>query len=215
MDGSLFDAVPDEDRQALLQLARRRRFARKEVVFHEGDPGDTVHVIVSGHVAVRNTTPLGDVAMLRVLGPGQHFGELALVSEGPRNATVVALDAVETRSVPRSHFDELRRKHPAIDKAMMEALVGEVRRLSHQLQDLMYVPVDKRLCRRLAELADLYDSDGAVTIPITQEDLAQLTGTTRPTANKVLRMAEADGLIAVARGRIQVIDRETLRRRAR
>ena len=73
---SLFDLLPDDERRALLVSARRRRFARRETLFHEGDPGDSLHIIVSGLVVIRVTTPLGDVVTLTVHGPGESFGEL-------------------------------------------------------------------------------------------------------------------------------------------
>ena len=94
MAWKLFTSLtPDEQRRVISQT-RRRRFRRGEIVFHEGDPGNSLHLIAKGHVAVRRSTPLGDIATLVVLGPGDYFGELTLVSpESGRNATVVALDS--------------------------------------------------------------------------------------------------------------------------
>src|SRR6476660_2554179 len=94
VDWPILDVLSDEERQSFLRACRRRRFARNEVIFHEGDPGDTLHLIARGHVAIRVTTPLGDVATLRVLEPGEFFGELAVVSPAARNATALAIDAV-------------------------------------------------------------------------------------------------------------------------
>jgi len=215
MDPPLIALLPERERKEVLRLGRRRRFARNEVVFHEGDPGDTLHVLTKGHVAVRITTPLGDVGMLRVLGPGQVFGELAVVDIAPRSATIVALDACETVALHRSHLDELRQAHPGIDRLLLAAMVDEVRRLSTQLLELMFVPVDKRLHRRLVDLARLFGTVAPVTVPLTQEALAQLAGTTRPTTNRALRAAEAAGLVRVSRGRIEVLDIDGLARRGR
>lgn len=99
MAWSFLEGVPEEDRRRLLAATRRRRFARREVLFHEGDPGDTVH---RGRVAVRITTPSGDVATLRVRGPGEVIGELALLDSASRwLATVVALERSETLALHR------------------------------------------------------------------------------------------------------------------
>src|ERR671922_1063228 len=104
MEWPLLDGVPEEPRRRVLAAARLRRFARGEVIFHEGDPGDTLHLIARGRVAVRVTTPLGDTATLAVLGPGDFFGELALLSESPRTATVTALEKTETMALHRDAF---------------------------------------------------------------------------------------------------------------
>jgi len=216
VDWPLLEVLPPDQRRLLLSRARRRRFKRGEVVFHEGDPGDSLHLIDKGHVAVKRSTPLGDVVTLLVLGPGDVFGELAVIAPGPRNATVVALDPVETLALRDALFDELRQTHPAIDRVLLHALVREVRRLSARLVEALYVPADKRIYLRLTELTRIFavaDQVGPVLIPLTQEELAQLAGTTRPTANRVLRTAELAGAVRVARGRIEVIDAAALARR--
>ena len=215
MESPYLTVLSPDDRSAVIGVARRRRYVRNEVLFHEGDPADTFHILDRGHVAVRTSTPLGEVALLRVLGPGDAFGEMALMDPTPRMATIVALDPCETLTLHRDAFDRLRRDHPDIDRLLLAAMVGEVRRLSALTLELMYVPVDKRLHRRLVDLAAIYGDGGPVTIPLTQEDLAQLTGTTRQTSNRVLRAAEASGLLRVGRGRIELLDVEGLARQSR
>jgi CRP/FNR family transcriptional regulator, cyclic AMP receptor protein len=207
-------SVPEPQVRALLSVARRRRFARNEVVFHEGDPGDTVHLIDKGRVALRVTTPLGDTVTLRILGTGALFGELAVLAPAPRNATVVALERTETLALHRDHFDDLRREHPDVDRILLDALITEVRRLSTQLLEALYVPVPRRISLRLIDLAAQYaEHDGPVDIPLTQDDLAGLCGTSRTTVNKVLRGLEADGLVTVTRGHVVIPDPDRLRPR--
>jgi CRP/FNR family transcriptional regulator, cyclic AMP receptor protein len=217
MEFPLLESLAPDDRRELLSNARRRKFRRGDVIFHEGDPGDSLHLIDKGHVAARVTTPLGDVATLLVMGPGSFFGELAIVSPAPRNSTVVALDAVETLSLHRDTIAEARERHRAMDQVLLDALVAEVRRISHQLLEALYVPVDKRVVRRLLDLVEVFDPDdaGVTTVPLTQEDIAQLAGTTRPSANKVLKALEERGAITVARGRIEITDASALARRGR
>lgn len=176
-----------------------------------------MHLLAKGRVAIRVMTPLGDSATLLVLGPGDYFGELALVSPAPRNATAVALEVVETLSIHREQFDELRSLEPGIDTFLLHAAIAEVRRLSHRLVEALYVPADKRVLRRLLDLVELYrvDPETTTTVPLTQDDLAQLAGTTRPTTNKVLRAAEDAGALQIGRSRIEVLDPAALKRRAR
>jgi CRP-like cAMP-binding protein len=204
----------------LLVRARRRRFSAGEVVFHAGDPGDTVHLVRSGRFAVRITTEFGDVATLNVVGAGDTFGELALVSpDERRSATVLALEDSETLSVHRHDFDRLRSERPQTDGLLMGLLTARVRQLSEQLVEALYLPAETRIRRRLLEVAQLYageadELDGTV-IPLTQEVLASLSGTSRATVNKVLREEQEAGALELARGRTTLRDAAGLERRAR
>jgi CRP/FNR family transcriptional regulator, cyclic AMP receptor protein len=210
----LLETLDDDEQRHVLEAARRRRFKRNEVVFHDGDPGDTLHMVVKGHFAIRIATPLGDQAMVRVLGPADYFGELAILSPGPRRGSAISLDASETLSVHRADFEALWVKQPKINEAVTQALVAEVRRLSGALMEALYVPVERRVWLRLIDLVGLYGGDAPVVIPLTQDEIAQLAGTTRPTANRVLRSGEEHGVVRLARGRIEVHDPAALRKLA-
>jgi CRP-like cAMP-binding protein len=217
VESSLLSVLSEPDRRELLAIARRRKFARGEVIFHEGDPGDTMHLIAKGHVAVRVTTPLGDVAMLRIIPAGAFFGELALITPGPRNATIAALDPVETLCIHTDDFAELRTRHPAVERVLTHALVAEVRRLSTALSESLYLAADKRVLRRLLEAADLFGTDAgpAPVVPLTQEELGQLAGVARPTVNRTLRAAEDNAFLRVSRGKVEILDPAALAHQAR
>jgi CRP/FNR family cyclic AMP-dependent transcriptional regulator len=217
MGWQVLEGVPDSDVQQLLSIARRRVFRRGEVVFHVDDPADALHLIVSGRFAVRVQTALGDVAILAVLGPGEMFGELALIAGEPRRtATVEALEAGETRSIHRPDFERLRAGHPSVTDVLVAILAGGMRRLSRHLLEALYVPADKRVLRRLLELAESYGpGKEEATVPLRQEDLASIAGTSRATVNRVLREEEARGSVRLERGRTIVVDRAALGRRAR
>lgn len=199
----------------MLMVARRRTFSRGEVVFHEGDPADSLHLVEKGRFAVRVTTPLGETATLAIRGPGEAFGELALVSDAPRSATVAALEPAETHSLYRREFDELRRGHPFVNRVLVAVLAAEVRRMDELIVEAFYVGADKRVLRRLRDLAGIYgDGSDSITVPLTQEDLAGLAGTSRATVNRVLRQEESRGTIMLGRGRTIVLDFAELTRRA-
>jgi len=210
MQWPILAGIPDEDARRVLQIARRRVFVRREVVFHRGDPADTLHLVHKGHFAVRIHTPLGDTVMLSMVGPGETFGEIALLDEvGPRSATVVALEAAETRAIHKLDFDALRVRHPAVADVLARALALRVRRLSDLLLEAHYIPADRRVLRRLAELGDT----GGI-VPLTQEEISNLAGTSRATVNRVLRDAQARGELALRRGRIEVLDATAVAARA-
>jgi CRP-like cAMP-binding protein len=209
----LQDLPPDHVRE-LISVARRRRFAKREVVFHQDDPADSLHLIEKGHFAVRVLTPLGDTATVAVRGPGESFGEMALVGgDARRAATVAALEEAETHAVYKDDFERVRRQHPGVTDVLVTFLAHEVRRQNQLLLEALYLPVEKRVLRRLNELTALYAA--RAEIPLTQEELAELAGTSRATVNAILRNEQERGAIELRRGRIAVRDPELLARRAR
>ena len=195
----------DEKRQVLL-LARRRRFQRGEVVVHRDDPADTMHLVQAGSLAVRVLTPLGDMATLAIVGPGGVVGEMGLLREARmRSATIQALAATETYSLNRETFDRLRRDHPAVDALLVQILADRVAEMTERLVDALYTPAPRRVASFIEALADRYrDESGTATIPLTQEDLASLAGTSRLTVSRVLRDMRARGQVEVSRGRLIV-----------
>ena len=209
----MLEGVPDEEIRRLLSVARRRSFSRNEVVFHQGDPAESMHLIGSGRYAVRIRTPVGDATTLAILGPGESFGELALLGEDPeRSATVVALERGETRSIARADLARLRRDHPEVNELLLRLLAARIRRTNDLLTEALYVPADKRVLRRLRELAELYGGDDGHVIPLTQEEIAELAGTSRATVNRVLRAEERNGSLELRRGRTTVLDPERIGR---
>ena len=216
MRSRLFEGVPEEAVTRLLRTARRRSFSKGEVVFHDGDLGDTLHLIDRGRFAVRITTLYGDVVTLVVLGQGDIFGELALLEEeAVRGATVIALETGETRSIRRTDFQALQREHPTVNEILLSILTHKVRRSTDQLVEALYLPAEIRVLRRVLELADLYGAGERVpVVPLTQDDISGLAGTSRATVNRVLRKEEERGHVSLDRGKIAILDREALERRA-
>jgi CRP-like cAMP-binding protein len=218
MEWPMLQMLDDAERRQLLSAARRRRFARNEVIFHEGDPANSLHLLASGHVSVRVATPDGDSVTLAIVGPGQTFGELALLrNDARRSATVTALEKSETVSLQRERFDALRRDHPRLERLLSEILADEVRRLDTRLLEFLYLPADKRVLRRLVSLGRTYRDSGsqAVVVPLTQDVIASLAGASRPTTNQALRALEAARVISIGRSRIEILDPAALHRRAR
>ncbi len=215
MDWQLLQDLSDGERRQALAGTRRRTFARGEVLFHEGDPADTVHFVAEGRVVARRVNELGDSVAFRVIGAGRVIGDVAVSSTAQRrSSTIVALEPVVTFTMTFEQFQRLCIRHPEVERRLAALLAARVRRLSDRLLESFFVPIDRRVARRLAELCEEYaGGPGDVVVPLTQTDLAELSGTTRPTTNRILRALAADGVVSLARQRIVVHDVERLRRR--
>lgn len=215
MEWRLFAGIAAEDVRTVLAVARRSTYRRGEVVFHRHDPADAVHLVVKGRFDVRITTGHGDVVALAIRGPGDTFGELAVVTGSERSATVTALEAGETLVVRGSELRRLAREHASVDDVLVRMLAEHVALLSERLVEAYTVDAEARVARRVLELARVYGGEPPVVIPLVQEDLAALAGASRATVNRVLREAERRGAVELGRGRTVLLDPEGMTRLAR
>lgn len=216
MQWRIFAGLPEEDVRAMLALARRSTYRRGEVVFHRHDPADAMHLITKGRFDVRIATALGDEVALAIWGPGDIFGELAVLTDRDRTATVTALEPGETLVVRGSEVRRLAHRHPSLDEVLVRVLAERVAFLSERLVEAYTVDAETRVARRVLELARVYGGGAApVVIPLIQDELAALAGTSRATVNRVLRDAERRGLVELGRGRTILLDPEGMGRLAR
>jgi CRP/FNR family cyclic AMP-dependent transcriptional regulator len=213
----VLQSLPDPDAKLLLRAGKVNTYARRDILVQEGDVADSFHIVLDGRAAVRVTTPSGESAIVNILGPDSHFGEVSLLgrSDPRRTASIVALEPVRTLSIPAAVFRDLRDRNPRLEQLVSGILARRVDELSAQVLEAMYDSLERRVARRLAGLASVYGpGSDEVTIPLTQDELSQLVGGARPSVNQVLRRFADEGLLSVGRGRITVTDASTLARRA-
>ncbi len=198
---------------------RSRRFRRGEVIFHLGDPGDALFIIVAGEVKISLPSESGDEAILVRLQQGDVFGELALLDGAPRSATATALGVVEAVVLPRARFRELIAEEPVVRDALLASLAGELRRLTTQVEELHFLDITGRLAACLVRMADGGTAldDGAIRLrtSLTQGDLAAMVGSTRQSVNKLLGQFTSDGYLRLERDAIVVTDIDGLARASR
>lgn len=207
-----FLTLDPADRREVRKLMRRRRFERNEVVFHQGDPGASIHVIESGWFLVQVLTRGGDRVGMTIEGPGEVFGELALLdADGRRTATIRALRPAETLSLDAEQFHELRQRQPEIDRFLVALLTSRVERLTRQLAETAWTPADQRVCHQVVRLAEVFDGG---PIYLKQTEIASLAQTTRPTVSSVLGELARDGVVATGRGYLEVLDLNRLKVRS-
>lgn len=216
----LFAGLDDAGLAGLIAGMRVRRFRRGETVFHVGDPGDALFIVINGAIKITLPADTGDEAILATLRPGDFFGELALLDGAPRSATAIAIEPTETYILPRDRFRELIAIEPVMREALLSTLATEVRRLTHHVEELHFLDITGRLASRLARLANetgarrLADGEIRLAGPLTQGDLAAMIGCTRQSVNKLLGMFTDDGLIRLERDGIVVRDLDGLLRTA-
>lgn len=213
----LFAALDDAAIAELAVHCRRRAFRAHEALFHEGDPGYTLYIIITGSVHIQRDTASGSTVHIAQRGPGEPFGEMALINEKPRMADAVTAAPTELLMLDREAFLRCVERSPRIAFGVMSYLADRLREAGAHLESRQSLDVRGRLAEKLLELGDLHgiaQEDGAVRIEakITQQSLAEQIGTTRESINREL--ARLRGVRALrTEGRTLVItDRKKLQR---
>jgi CRP/FNR family transcriptional regulator, cyclic AMP receptor protein len=204
--------------ESLAGTLRRRRFRRGEVIMHQGDPGDSLHIVAAGAVKILLPSAEGEEAIIATLRPGDFFGELALLDGAPRSATATALEASDTLVLPRPVFMELLDTLPGLRDALLAGLAHELRRLTGHVEELHFLDLAGRLAMRLTRLAreTSPDAHGEIRLgwPYTQSDLAAMIGGTRQSVNRLLSELVDDDLIRIEPDALVISDLDELARRA-
>jgi CRP-like cAMP-binding protein len=217
----LFAGCPEADLAEVAGRLRRRRFRRGEVIFHQDDPGDSLHVVASGAVKILLPSTEGEEAIIATLHPGDFFGELSLLDGAPRSATATAVEPSETLALPREAFRDLLAHSAPLRDALLAALAGELRRLTGHVEELHFLDIAGRLASRLSALAHETEPaggypDGVVRLdwPYTQSDLAAMIGATRQSVNRLLSDLVERGVVQIDRDTLVIPDLERLDRLA-
>jgi len=209
----LFAQAEDRALGDIARQLRRRRFKRNEIIFHQGDPGDSLHIVSSGAVKIVLPSLEGEEAIIATLRSGDFFGELALLDGAPRSATAVAADASETWTLSRELLLSLLDRDPTLRDSLLAGLARELRRITGQVEELHFLDLAGRLASRLARLARETDADAnevRLDWPYTQSDLASMIGGTRQSVNKLLSDLVDRGLVVVEKDTLVIPDVEAL-----
>ena len=218
----LFAGVLPDDLRDVARHLRRRRFRRGEVIFHQGDPGDALHIVASGSVKIVLPSAEGEEAIIATIHAGDFFGELALLDGAPRSATAAAVEVTETLSLPRETFLEEIGRSASLRDVLLRSLAGELRRLTSHVEELHFLDLAGRLASRLLSLAREAEPgpqrtpqgtlEATLDWPFTQSDLAAMIGATRQSVNRLLSDLVERGLIRIDRDTLVITDLERLER---
>jgi CRP/FNR family transcriptional regulator len=215
----LFGGVPPEQLEELRPALRRRGFGRGACLFQEGDPGSHLYVIMSGQVQISRTRPSGDEVVLALLGPGEVFGELALLKDSAvRSADARALEATSCLTLDRSALNAFLDTHPETLHRLLSALIDSIVRRDDAFADLASLDISGRLARTLLDLAERHGTlthDGSViSLRMSQRTLAGMVAASREKVNRALMRFTDLGVIRQDRGHMVILKPSELRRRA-
>lgn len=204
--------------EPLVRKLQLRRYHREEVIFHQDDPADRMHIIVEGSVRISIASEDGRERDIALLQPGECFGEMGLLDGSNRSATATAMDASETLTLLRQDFFDFLKQHPEVVADTTSLLTRRLRHVNRMVGDMAFLDAPTRVSRQLLELAATYAGTtewrGPMEIPLGQDELARLVGTTRETVSRSLNSYRRLGILTTSHRRITIIDREALERMA-
>ena len=212
-DVPLLARLPEEELKALASKGHVHDYRNGTAIFHEGDPGDALYVVIEGGVRIVIASRKGEEATVALLGPGECVGELALLDGRPRSASAIASGKTKTLVVRRDDFTSWLTGRPKAAAALLETLSLRVRRTDEALADFAFLDLPQRLAKRLLDLAASTNDArqlAGTKLRITQAELASMLGVSRESVNKQLNQFARDGWIVLSRGQVALEDPDAL-----
>lgn len=198
---NLFKDLPDELLQQLEKVATLRKYPKNTILFMEGDASGQLFAIRKGLVCVYINDSEGRQLVLNYMGEGEYFGELSLLDDKPRSATVTTVDASEFVCISREAFRDLMRASPTLAQAMMTALVQRIRALTESMRDMALLDVYGRVASSL----DRFCGKGSSHPKLTHQEIANMVGASREMVSRVMKELVFGGYIQVEQKHITVL----------
>ena len=216
--GAFLGAIESADRAALESSARRRRYAKGDSLFNEGNQSERVMVLIEGRAKIARATEDGKEAMLALRGPGDLLGEMSVFDGEPHSASATALEDCDALVLTRAEFTSFLEDHPRAALVLLSMLTQRLRDADDKRSDFLAYDAESRVARALVELAERFgeptDSGVRIQVALSQEELGGWLGASRESVSKALHRMRSRGWIETHRRGITVVDIEALRRRA-
>ncbi len=211
----LFSSLSSFDWEAIAEMLSGHCYPKDSYVCFEGDPPDALFIVWIGQIKLLRHSEQGRDVVLDVIGPGHMFGEMAVLDGAPYDTTAQCLEDTAVVTMARRDFFELVQRHHALSMAVISELSRRLRNTTDLVRSLAVDRVEQRIARVLLKLAN---ATGRVTpegltidIPLTRQDVADMTGTTVESAIRVMSNLRRQGLITTLRGRVVLTNVAELR----
>ena len=212
----LFEQLSAPEIEQLAALTTRKRFPSGMAIFFQDDPADALYVVLSGSAKVFRTSEDGRDRILMILRRGDAFGELAMIEDLPRSATVQTLEETEMLAMSRKDFETFARAHPDLLWKLLQSMAERVRKIDEDVLDLSFKDVPYRVLRLLSQLVARHGESGPdgwrITMPLSVRELSSMVGANTETVRRLLDRYESDGLVRRQGANWVVPDRGALAR---
>jgi CRP/FNR family cyclic AMP-dependent transcriptional regulator len=206
----LFSGFSEQQLAGAAQVARLKTLGRREELFHKGDEGGEVYVVASGTLKALTTSRDGDDVVFSILGPGEFFGEVALLGATQRTATITAIDDCTLVVIDRRDFMSYLKTDPDMSVKLLSVLAMRLKRVSELVEDTQFLNLPLRLAKKLLSLGRIYGKPTPgglqIELKLSQEEWGDLVGATRESVNKQMRQWTDAGIIQMDKGCVVVVN---------
>jgi len=202
----LFASFPEDQLRMLTTVVTRKSLPRSSTVMASGDPTDSLYIVLSGRLKVMMSDAEGKEVILSILGPGEFFGEMGLIDDAPRSASVVSIEACELLSIAKRDFKKCLAENFEMAQAVMRGLVRRLRDADRKIGSLALLDVYGRVARLLLDMAETVDGEKIVTKRLPKQDIAKMIGASREMVSRVMKDLQMGGYIEVRGSNIVLRD---------
>jgi CRP/FNR family cyclic AMP-dependent transcriptional regulator len=202
----LFAVLPEAQLSLLTRVVGRKSYPRSSTIIADGDPTDALYIVISGRLKVMMSDDEGRDVFLAILGQGEFFGDMGLVDDAPRSATVIAIEPCELLTIARIDFKKCLAENFDIAMGVMRGLVKRLREADRKIGSLALMDVYGRVARLLMEMAESVDGQMVVTKKLPKQDIAKMIGASREMVSRVMKDLQTSGYIEVRAGAIFLHD---------
>ena len=206
----LFASFPEDQLRMLTSVVTRRSLPRSTTVMASGDPTDSLYLVLSGRLKVMMSDSDGKEVILSILGAGEFFGEMGLIDDAPRSASVVSIEPCELLSIAKRDFKKCLAENFEMAQAVMRGLVRRLRDADRKIGSLALLDVYGRVARLLLDMAENVDGEKIVTKRLPKQDIAKMIGASREMVSRVMKDLQMGGYIEVRGSNIVLRDTITL-----
>jgi CRP/FNR family cyclic AMP-dependent transcriptional regulator len=208
----LFSVLPEGQLQLLTQVLSRKAYPKNSTIIAAGDPTDAMYIVVSGRLKVIMSDKEGQEVILAILNQGEFFGEMGLIAQAPRSATVTTIESCELLTITRADFTKCLQGNFDLTMNVIRGLVKRLREADKKIGSLALMDVYGRVARLLLEMAETIDGQKVITKKLTKRDIAKMIGASREMVSRVMKELQASGRIEVRAREILLRDSLVLTR---
>jgi CRP/FNR family cyclic AMP-dependent transcriptional regulator len=201
---ALFSGLADSELEMLQQHASIRTYSKQSIIINEGDDANGLYVVITGQVKVFLSNQEGREVIINMLGPGDYFGELALIESCQRSASVMTTDKTQLAFLSKTDFQQVLAEHAEIAFNLILALSGRIRVLSENVKNLALLDVYGRVAKTLLGLAKEQGNHLVIEQRLTQQEIANRIGASREMVAKIMKDLAKGGYISVSRDQIVI-----------